>query len=117
MFQRKKVKREPCINSISPMTMHLLTLLILVVSSVIGGVTFLFLSTVCCIKKALAVNAVFGFPCLGLLLDAILFVICRGRIDQSSRQGKAYVTVRLLAWTPAEIFMAVFGFYLIISNS
>lgn len=103
-------------SSISAMTMQLLTLLILVVSSTIGVVTFLFLTAVCCIKKSLAVNAVFGFPSLGLLLDTILFVLCKGKIDQSSRRGKAYVTVKLLVGIPAEILLATFGFYLTLSN-
>lgn len=103
-------------NGLSPMTMQLLTLLILVGSSTTGVVTFLFLTAVCCIKKGLAVNAVFGFTSLGLLLDALLFVLCKGKIEQSSRRGKAYVTVRLLVGTPAEIFMAIFGFYLVLSS-
>lgn len=103
-------------DGISPMTMHLLTLLILVVSSTTGVVTYLFLTAVCCIKKGVAVNAVFCFASLGLLLDAILFVLCKEKIDQSSRRGKAYVTVKLLMGTPAEILMAIFGFYLILSN-
>lgn len=103
-------------NGISPMTMHLLTLLILVVCITTGVATFLFLTAVCCIKKELAVNAVFGFTSLGLLLDAIFFLICKKRINQSSRRGKAYVSVKLLVGTPAELFMAIFGAYLILSN-
>lgn len=115
MFLRRK-NIDNHNHGISPMTMNLLTLLILVGSSTIGVVTFLFLTVVCCIKKGLAVNAVFGFTSLGLLLDALLFVLCKGSIDQTSRQGKAYVTAKLLVGTPAEIFMAIFGFYLVLSN-
>ena len=105
-------KKDTCL---SPITMHFLSILILVISIAIGLAVFFTLTAVFSIDGALAVNAVFGFTSLGFLAAAILFIAFYRKIDQSSKQGKAYRTGMLLVGVPAEIIMAIWGFYLMIS--
>ncbi|HIX93859.1 MAG TPA: hypothetical protein H9846_00140 [Candidatus Gemmiger excrementipullorum] len=104
-------KKESCL---SPITMHFLSILILVVSIAIGLTIFFTLTAVFSIDGALAVNVVFGFTSLGFLADAIFFIVFHRKVDQSNKQGKAYVTIMLLVGVPAEIIMAIWGFHLTI---
>lgn len=113
IFGEDIVKKNSCI---SPITMHLICILILVISIAIGLFVFFTLTAVFSTKKDLAVDAVFGFTSLGFLADAIFFIVFHRKVDQSNKRGKAYVTIMLLVGVPAEIIMTLFGFYLMFFN-
>lgn len=107
------VKKKACI---SPIAMHFICVLILLTSIAIGLLAFFTMTAVFSVERELAVNAVFGCTSLGFLADAIFFIAAHRKVDQSTRRGKAYVTVMLLVGVPAEIIMAIYGFYWVISH-
>ena len=107
------VRKKACL---SPLTMHFICILILLAGIAIGLLAFFTLTAVFSVGRALAVTAVFGCTSLGFLADAIFFIAAHRKVDQSTRRGKAYVTVMLLVGVPAEIIMAICGLYWMISH-
>lgn len=107
------VRKNDCL---SPLTIHFICILILLAGIAIGLLVFFTLTAVFSVGRALAVNAVFGCTSLGFLADAVFFIAAHRKVDQSTRRGKAYVTVMLLVGVPAEIIMAICGLYWMISH-